>query len=260
MSYTCAFITGATSGLGEVFARQLPKTTNLLLTGRNEEKLKELKQALAAEGRIVEIFPADLGDSQEREALAHWANGFEVDLFINNAGFGFYGSVLDNEIQSETMMAQVNVVATTHLARALLSGMVERAQGTHKRAGMIITSSIAGFMPLPYFATYAATKAYNLHYTEALAEEMKHLPIDIMALCPGPTATGFGRIAGMGKEFKASSISADEVVALALKSLGKKIICIPRVQNKLVTCLPRLLPRHIVAWAGGIAMKKNRPI
>ncbi|MBI1362719.1 MAG: SDR family NAD(P)-dependent oxidoreductase [Proteobacteria bacterium] len=260
MQYQCALITGATSGLGESFARQLPQQATLLLTGRNLKKLEELREELSKNGRKVEIFPADVADAEQRKALAEWANGFEVDLFINNAGYGFYGPVLDNSIANEEGMTQVNVVATTYLTRALLSGMVERAHTNHRRAGMIVVASVAGFMPLPCFATYAATKAYNLHYTEALAEELKHLPIDVMALCPGPTATSFGRTASMGKEFDTKAASADDVVKLALASLGRKRICVPGLRNSLATCLPRLFPRRLVVWLGGVTMRRNRPV
>jgi uncharacterized protein len=260
MTYHCALITGATSGIGEVFARQLPADTTLLLTGRNAAKLDELKNQLSTADRQVHVLAADLAQGHDRLRVAQWAQTHPVDLFINNAGFGFYGDVLSNTLENEENMTQVNVVATTYLARAVLPVLLKTAQNKGNRAGMIVVSSVAGFMPLPRFATYAATKAYNLHYAEALAEEVKHLPLDVMALCPGPTSTGFGAIAGMGKDFNAKGIPADEVVALALRHLGRRRICIPRLQNRIGTFLPRLFPRRFVAWIGGEVMRRNRPV
>jgi short-subunit dehydrogenase len=259
-NYKWAFITGATSGLGEEFAKQLPTSTNLLLTGRNKDKLEELKKELSIDGRVVEVFAADIGKQSEREKLAQWTSQFEIDLFINNAGFGFYGPVTENTPDRELQMVEVNVAASTYLGRVVTGEMVKRAKQAKRPAGMIVVSSVAGFMPLPYFTTYAATKAFNLHYAEGMAQELAPFGIDVLALCPGPTKTGFGNIAGMGKEFDVKSASAADVVRGALNSLGSKHVYVHGVLNRISTSFPRLLPRRWVSYVGGEVMKKSRPM
>lgn len=256
-TYNWALITGATSGIGKTFAEQLPASTNLLLTGRNEKVLAELKEKLATDNRAVETFVADLAKEADMKKLADWAAEYGIDLFINNAGFGFYGNVLENSPENEAGMGQVNVVASTYLARRLLPGMVERADAKNP-TGMIVLASVGGFMPLPGFTTYAATKAYNLHYAEGLAEELKNTHCNVMALCPGPTSTGFGNVAGLGKSFRHKSVSPEVVVAKAIKALNKgRRICVPTCGNKLGTILPRFLPRRVVAFMGGEIMKRS---
>ncbi len=194
--YRRALITGATSGIGAAFAEELPRTTNLLLAGRDAEKLKEKREALLRKGRKVETYAADLTDERAVQDLISRADDFGVDLLINNAGVGRFGRLIDNDPKSERGTAMLNVVAVVVLTRGLLPGMIERAREANRRGGVVIVSSTAAFSPVPYFATYAASKAFNLYFAEALAEEMRDDPVDVLALCPGATRTPFGARAG----------------------------------------------------------------
>ncbi len=115
---------------------------------------------------------------------------------INNAGVGQFGRLVDNDPAAERDTAMLNVVAVVMLTRGLLPGMIERAAAARRRGGVVIVSSTAAFSPVPYFATYAASKAFNLYFAEALAEEMRDDPVDVLALCPGATRTAFGARAG----------------------------------------------------------------
>ena len=180
MTYRCALITGASSGIGEAFARALPKSTSLLLTGRDRAKLAHLASELANAERTVRSVAADLATVEGRQAVIGFAEGQPVDLLVNNAGVGHLGRVVDNPPERELEMAQLNMVAPVELTRALLPGLLKRS-GEGRRGGLIFVASAAAFMPIPLFATYAASKAFLLHYAEALAEELS----DYAGGCPG---------------------------------------------------------------------------
>ncbi len=187
--YRRALITGATSGIGAAFARALPATTGLLLSGRDEQRLAEIRDELAVPGRDVEVFRADLAKPDEVQALGERAEALGVDLLINNAGVGEFGAIADHALDAEVATAMVNVVAVVALTRALLPGMIERARRDGRGAGVIIVSSTAAFAPVPFFATYAASKTFDLHYGEALAEELRGEPVSVLVVCPGATNT-----------------------------------------------------------------------
>lgn len=248
MSYQLALITGASSGIGEAFAHALPATTGLLLTGRDEARLSALRESLGSADRKVETLAADLGQEAGRAALLAAAERCQPDLLINNAGLGFYGPFLDNAPEAEREMVEVNVTAPLVLTRALLPGMLERARATGRRAGLILVSSTAAFMALPYFSTYAATKAFDLSLAEGLAGELRKEPIDVLGLCPGATATRFFERSGMA----GSSLpieQADEAATVAregLAALGRQTTLVIGRQNKAMTMLAQRLPREMV--------------
>mgnify|MGYP001310463047 CR=1 FL=1 len=194
--YKKALITGATSGIGKAFADVLPTGTDLILTGRNANMLQELQTRLAANGRAVEVLEADLRVKADRRLLIDKSEALDIDLFINNAGLGYFSNFTETLSEDESAMVEVNVVAVHELTHALLPGMIKRAKENGQRAGLIIVSSVVGHLPMPYFATYAATKAFDLAFAEGLAEELSREPIDILALCPGATATDFQARAG----------------------------------------------------------------
>ncbi len=166
MAYQCALITGATSGIGKAFAEALPSDTGLLLTGRAEDRLAALAEALAGDGRRVETITADLGCAEGQSRVIAAAEAANIDLLINNAGLGQYGAFVDNPPEFERAMVEVNVVAPVVLTRALLPGMIARAAESGNRAGIIVVASVAGFHPVPYMSTYAATKAFDLLFAE----------------------------------------------------------------------------------------------
>ena len=195
-NYRRALVTGATSGIGAAFAEELPVRTDLLLTGRDLQRLSQAAERLARPGRTIETHSADLTDVGARDRLVEHAEAFGVDLLVNNAGIGRLGRFLDNPADVERKTVLLNVVAVVDLTRRLLPGMLERARAGRRRAGLIVVSSTTAFAPVPFFATYAASKAFALQFTEALAEELCGEPIDVLALCPGATRTAFGRHAG----------------------------------------------------------------
>ena len=248
MTYRRALITGASSGIGEAFARDLPASTGLFLTGRDQTRLEALRDELSEGERQIDVLAADLGAETGRSSLIEAAEAFAPDLLINNAGLGYYGSFLDNPPEAEREMIEVNVTAPLVLTRALLPGIVERARESGQRAGLIIVASTAAFMPLPFISTYAATKAFDLSFAEGLAGELRKEPIDVLGLCPGATATRFFERSGMAD----SSLPIDRaddaatVARQALAALGRQTTLIVGGQNRALTLLARHLPREMV--------------
>lgn len=249
-----ALITGATSGIGAAFADQLSPTTDLLLPGRDESRLAAAAARLARPRRVVETMPADLADPAAVDALVTRADALGIDLLINNAGLGPVGPFVDNDAELERATVMVNVVAMVTLTRRLLPGMLRRARESHSRAGLIIVASTAAFSPVPYFATYAASKAFDLNFAEALAEELRREPIDVVALCPGPTRTAFGT--GAGFEWASLPGAADPaaVARAGLDGLGRGTV---RVSSALgqAAFTPVVWPRRVLTGAIGAAMR-----
>ena len=248
MAFRSALITGASSGIGEAFARGLPRTTGLLLAGRDRDRLTALAHELASPGRLLRIVAADLSDEAERGGMIAAAESAQVDLIINNAGIGRLGRVIENPPERETEMVAVNALAPVEICRALIPGMLRRAEATQSRAGVINVSSAAAFTPMPFFATYAASKAFLLHYTEALAEELSDKPIDVLALCPGATKTRFFERAGI-EHLGFTMHEPERVVREALQALGHRNVHIVGPGNYLATAAMRFLPRRMVTAA-----------
>jgi short-subunit dehydrogenase len=248
MAFRSALITGASSGIGEAFARGLPRATALLLAGRDRDRLSALAHELASPGRVVRIVAADLSDDQERGAAIAAAESAAVDLVINNAGIGKLGRVIENTPERESEMVKVNALTPVEICRALIPGMLRRAEAQKTRGGIINVSSAAAFGPMPFFATYAASKAFLLHYTEALAEELSDRPIDVLALCPGATKTRFFERAGI-EHLGFSMHEPERVVREGLQALGHRTVHIVGPGNYLATAAMRFLPRRMVAAA-----------
>jgi uncharacterized protein len=255
MTYRCALITGASSGIGEAFARALPKSTSLLLTGRDRARLSHLASKLANAERTVRSIVADLATAEGRQAVISFADGQPIDLLINNAGIGYLGRVVDNPPERESEMAQLNMVAPVELTRALLPGLLKRA-GEGRHGGVVFVASAAAFMPVPLFATYAASKAFLLHYAEALAEEMSDAPVDILALCPGATRTRFFERANIGRAGLRQMHDADRVAREGLQALGHRVVHVVGPANYLATAAARFLPRRLVAAAAERAVRR----
>lgn len=255
MTYRCALITGASSGIGEAFARALPRSTALLLTGRDHARLSHLAAELANAGRPVRSIAADLATADGRRAVIGFATGQPVDLLINNAGVGHLGPVTENPPERESEMVQLNVVAPVEITRALLPDMLKRA-GEGIRGGMVFVASAAAFMPLPLFATYAASKAFLLHYAEALAEELSEAPIDVLALCPGATRTRFFERAHIARGNLPPLHDPDRVAREGLQALGRRVVHVIGPGNYLATAAARFLPRRLVTAAAARAMKR----
>lgn len=251
--YSRALVTGATSGIGAAFAAMLPPSTGLLLCGRNEERLSQAQDELARSGRVVETIRADLSRPEEVASVVEHAEAFEVDLLINNAGVGELGAILDNSVEAETATVMVNVVAVATITRALLPGMLERARRDGRKAGIIIVSSAAAFAPVPYFSTYAASKAFDLHYGEGLAEEMRGQPVSVLVVCPGATRTAFGGRAGYEGGLPGAAEPAD-VARRALAALGRQTVVVTGKVEP-VALNPLLAPRRLFTGALGLGMR-----
>lgn len=215
-------ITGASSGIGEAFARRLAaEGHNLVLVARSEDKLKSLCDELQAKHQITAQFVAiDLIDFEADERLFNEteSRGIEIDWLINNAGFGSMGDFATLDLEKEIEIIALNVMALVALTHRYVQKMRERKRGT-----IINVSSAAGFQPLPFMATYAATKAFVTSFSEAIAEENRLFGIQVMALCPGSTKTNFFAASGIERPIQVKGQQTPEdVVETALKAVGSR--------------------------------------
>jgi hypothetical protein len=250
MDHRFALVTGATSGIGAAFARALPETTDLLLTGRDPERLADMQEELSVDGRQVVTMVADLTRPEHRQALIDRAEDLEIDLLINNAGMGKYGAVLDNDPGDEVATVELNCTAPVALATALLPGMIERARLDGGRAGLINLSSTFAVQPVPYLATYTASKAFIQAWTEALAEEVRRKPVDVLALAPGPTKTQFGERSGFTPGSFPFAADPDDVARDGLKQLGKCTVHVSGAVSR-AALAPYFLPRRVAGTGLG---------
>ncbi len=256
-----ALVTGASSGIGETFARELAALNqDLILVARSQDKLESLATELAKQYQIkTTVIPQDLTAPNAGQLLYDdiKARGLTVDLLINNAGFGDYGKFSDRTLDKQLAMIQLNVTVLIELTGLFLPEMQQRGKG-----GIINVSSIAGFQPLPYMSVYAATKAFVLNFTEALWAENKHSGVSILALCPGPTESEFFNRADFPSSFaeegKNSLVSSTEVVKEALKALEKNqsTVVTGGIGNQFIVNLPRFLPRDLLVSAVEKQFKK----
>jgi len=217
---SAALVTGATSGIGEAFARALPPSTSLLLTGRDEAALGRLAAELGT-GRLVETLGADLATDPGLDALCAAAEAFSIDLLICDAGVGPFGDFLSADEEALRATVLVNVMAPLVLTRRLLPGMIARAEDAGSRAGLIVVSSGVAFLPVPRLAAYAASKAFDLSLTEALGAELTGRPVDVLALCPTLTRSQFAARSGYGRNPPGAQSPA-HVARAALSALGRQ--------------------------------------
>lgn len=214
-----ALVTGATSGIGHAFALALPPTCRLLLTGRDSEVLQRLPQELS--GREVETVQADLATEDGLDIVSGAAERAGIDLLICNAGVGPYGDFLRAEETALRQTVSVNVMAPLVLLRRLLPGMINRAEASGRRAGVIVVSSGLAFLPVPRLAAYAASKAFDLSLTEALGAELAGRPVDMLAICPSATRSRFSDRSGFGRTPPLAQ-SPGYVAERALAALGRQ--------------------------------------
>ena len=236
-------ITGASAGLGVDFARQLSaRGDRLVLVARRKERL----EALAAELGNARAVAIDLGDvgSAARLMAVLAAHDEQVAILINNAGFGLAGRFADLDGRRQRQMIDLNCGALTELAHTVLPAMIAA------KAGAILNvASTAAFQPGPGMAVYFATKAFVLSFSEALHEEVREHGVTVTALCPGPTATEFGEVAGWGGNAMVDKLSAksEDVVRAGIAAMEKRrAIMIPGLANKAGAQGHRLLPRWLL--------------
>ena len=246
-----ALVSGASSGIGEAYARALAAAGyDLVLTARRRERLSELAATLRARhGRSVEVVIADLSTPSGVDVLtsAVEALGLEISLLVNNAGFGSYGPFVDQELGRELAMIDLNARALVALTGHYLPLMLKRGAGA-----ILHVASTTAYQPVPYMAVYGASKAFVLHFSEAISRENATSGVRILAVCPGHTPTEFQERSGAHRRpVRTSAQSAADVVAESLRALdrGWGDAIVTGAPNKLTTQAARVLPRRLLAWA-----------
>ena len=245
-----AVITGASSGIGTEFARRLAKEGfPLVLVARRKDRLEQLAASLETECIVI---TADLSDMEECRRVMRELDSKEIEVFINNAGFGYCGETLNIETQTELDMIDVNVKAMHLFAKLALERMVKKDKGY-----VLNVASSAGLLPAgPYISAYYATKAYVTSFTRGVAEELrrKKSHVYIGCLCPGPVDTEFNRVANV--EFALKGISAYDCANYAVTQMfRKKVTIVPAFQMKALVVLSRFIPTKLYVR---IAAKQQR--
>ena len=245
-----ALVTGASSGIGAELARELARHgAKLILTARRRDRLEALAAELAAKGTVVHVVRADLNDPNGPQQIYDATDGlrgagFTIDILVNNAGLGQFGAFQTNPIEQELSQVRVNCEAMVRLSRLFVPRMVER-----RRGWVLILASTASFQPLPYFATYAATKALDRFFALGLAAEVARYGVKVTALCPGPTESEFFDVSRAGV-FKGSGTQpASEVARLAIAALarGQRLI-IPNFAGRLMAFFVRFFPTRMITY------------
>ena len=249
-------VTGASSGIGAAFARRLARDGfQLILVARRHDLLEQLAGELGG----AETLAADLTLEEDLVRVeARIASTPELELLVNNAGFGTKGQLWETPLDGQERMHQLHVMATLRLTRAALAAMVPRARG-----GVINVSSVAAFGQSPGNISYCATKAWMNSFTEGLDLELRGSgsPVRVQALCPGFTVTGFHDTMGMSRQGIPAWLwmRAEDVVDASLRGLARgKLFVVPGAAYKLVVILEKLAPRWLRSAAIGLVMRRAR--
>ena len=260
MSNPTALVTGASSGIGEAFARALAaRGHDLVLVARRAEVLQALGDALAQDhGVSTEVLVADLetdaGVGAVETRLRDQARA--VDLLVNNAGFGTSGPFLELPVDGEESEIRLNVLALVRLTHAALGPMVQRGRG-----GVINISSVGAYQPIPTMATYGATKAFVSSFSNALHEEVKGKGVNVMVVAPGYTHTSFHERAKITSNANMPELmwqSADEVVLHALNHYERgKAVSIPGAINKMTVAFSATLPAGVSRKAAAMVARRQ---
>ena len=251
-------ITGASSGIGEVFARKLAaRGRSVLLVARSEDKLITLCNELGRSNNIrAQYIAIDLSQPESAARLFEEVEqrGLSVEMLINNAGFGSMGDFAKLDLARELNMIDLNIKSLVELTHRFLQPMLARKQGT-----IINVASTAAFQPVPFMATYAATKAFVLSFSEALWEENRSRGIQVMALCPGVTETNFFEAAHGQKPPARVAQTPEEVVDTALRGLAQnRSHIISGWTNYFMTQSERLVPRSLITRVAGRMMRSQQ--
>jgi short-subunit dehydrogenase len=255
-----ALVTGASSGIGEEFARiHAANGGDLVLVARREERLQRLKQELESQHSVKAIcIVKDLSHPEAAEELYAdiLERGITVDYLVNNAGFGGYGTFVSRDWATDSSMVNLNILSLAALTRLFLPSMVERGSGR-----ILNVASMAGFIPGPLQAVYYATKAFVLSFSEAIAEELRGTGVTVTALCPGVTKTEFARVGDLEESlaFKMmGGATAESVAEYGYNSMRKgKVVAVHGLMNKLqIHGLLRLVPRPLVRRISKMTMQK----
>lgn len=236
-----ALITGASSGLGRDFARDLSHMGyDIIAVAKDEERLNLLKEELKTN---VQVISTDLSIRQNVIDLYEQVREQDIDIVINNAGFGVFGEFDNIDLNKELNMIDVNISAVHILTKSFLKDFKEKNKGY-----ILNVASSAAFEPGPLMASYYASKAYVLRLTQAIHEELRRANSNVYvgALCPGPVDTNFNNVAGV--RFTVKSLKSEDVVKYALKKMFKrKLVIVPGIMMKFTRFGVRLLPDKVVA-------------
>lgn len=239
MKNKVALITGASSGIGRDMARVLSdRNYDLILVARNQNELEKLKSELKTN---VKIIPMDLSIVKNCKKLYEKVKNDDIDILINNAGFGTIGSFRKTDMDKELNMIDLNIKAVHILTKLFLDDFVKKDFGY-----ILNVSSASAFQPGPLMATYYSTKCYVYHLTLAIYEELRRMNsnVSISCLCPGPVNTNFNNVANC--EFKMNALSSEYVAKYAIDKMFKnKLLIIPGIQIKLVYIFGRLIPNKL---------------
>jgi hypothetical protein len=255
-----ALVTGASAGIGVALANELAAGgTHLVLTARRRDRLEEQARILAQRHGIrTAVIDADLAAADAPQKIYDFTKQqrLEIELLINNAGFGQYGELTEVPARRLLDMVQVNCTAVVHLTRLYLADMVARSHGD-----VLILASTAAFQAVPFISTYAATKAFDLLFAEGLAEEMRPHGIRVCALCPGSTESEFHAVAGQERFTSKNPETAQKVARTGLEALaaGKSYV-VSGLGNYLGAQSQRIVPRRLVTRiaANMFRPEKNR--
>jgi len=255
-----ALITGASSGIGlelaKIFARD---KYNLVLVARSADKLNELATELRKENISVDVIVFDLSLPNAARDLfnAVQQKNISIDFLINNAGFGDFGFFIEADWKKTERMISVNIMTLTHLTRLFLPSMVKNGYGR-----VLNMSSTAAFQPGPLMSVYYATKAYVLHFSEAIGNELKDTGVKVTALCPGATESGFQAASNMEESrlVKGRKLpTSKEVAEFGYKAMMKgKAVAIPGMFNYLLAQSPRFTPRALVVKVARMIQEKTK--
>jgi uncharacterized protein len=240
-------ITGASSGIGEALAKVAARNKhNVVLVARSMEKLEALAESLRQQYNVhAYVCAVDLSEKDAAARVYSFCSesGLFVEYLVNNAGFGDFGFFHQSEWKVQEEMIAVNITALSHLTHLFIPAMIKR-----KKGAVMNVASTASFQPGPLMNMYYASKAFVLHFTEALANELEGTGVTVTALCPGPTRTGFQKVAGIGESpvTKGRKIpGADEIANFGYAAMMKgTIVAVPGVVNKMMTSVYRFLPRR----------------
>jgi uncharacterized protein len=247
-----ALVTGASSGIGTAFAQALrARRSKLVLVARRAQRLSELSNVLGGPPDVA-VLPLDLSRPDAVAVLMAFLRdrNIVIDLLVNNAGVGWTGPFTQQPEETVQQILDLNVRALTGLTRALLPGMVERGRGS-----IVNVVSTSAFQPVPFLNVYAASKAFVLSFTEALATELKGTGVRVQALCPGLTESEFHQTSGTDKVpfTKTKMMTAEAVVEASLRALdrGRPLRVVPGWHNRALAGVQRFLPRSLVRGVSG---------
>lgn len=247
-----ALVTGASSGIGREIAKVLhQKGYCIIAVARDRKALEKLKKEL---GEQTQIIVMDLAIEENCKSLYEQVKGQEIDVLVNNAGFGDFGEFVNTDLNKEINMIHTNIEAVHILTKLFLQDMKKRDRGS-----ILNVASIAGFMPGPLMATYYATKAYVVRLSQGIYEELRKekSKVSISVLCPGPVNTNFNTVAGVS--FSLGSLQSSQVAKYAVKKmLQRKLIILPGVIVKCIRVLSKLSPDKVVARIAYYVQRSKR--